>query len=94
MNRAEKIKILGKTIDDVWMQYGDDMFIDDEGRRDTSMTFNRQSVAEIALDLPYWRDIADKDQEVKESVEWYLNLAYSTRKSVIREAMPISTYGY
>ena len=92
MNRKEKTKVLGEVIDHLWNMYADDMFINDMGVRDTSMTFNRGTVAEVCLDL--WWPNDKKDPEEKESVEWYLGLAYSTRKVVLRKALPIKTYGY
>jgi len=93
----EDIEFLGRVIERAWNEVADDMFFDDQGKKDYTKTFSRAEVAEIALDCRRYDDsVYTKEELVKidKLVKWFYALKDSEREEVLKEALHYQVYGY
>lgn len=93
---VEEIKLLGRIIDRGWDAIAADMFYNERGERDESMTFDRPTVAEVALDADRYKAYYSEDElaEAERVVKKYWDLQYKEMMDIQKQAMPYSTYGY
>jgi len=91
---ADEMKFMREVIDRSWDRIGGDMFYNDRGEYDESISYDRYAVAEIALDADRWRhEVGTKQDEFNLLVKKLYQLEEKEHKEVLDQVLPYSTYG-
>jgi len=92
----ENLERLEYVIERSWDRVAADMFYNDQGERDESMTFSQEEVAEIALDADRWRDVCTPEEinNTQNLVKKFYKLEPDQQEEVLEETLIFRVYGY
>lgn len=84
---------LRNIIERTWNTIASDLFYNDEGKYDESITYKRGDVVEIALDAGRWEEYANEDE--KAAIKKLKDLGWQSDafNEVTNQALPYETYG-
>jgi len=90
----DELDTVRQVVERTWDAVASDMFINEDGEFDPSMTFSRADVVEVSLDADRWRDYCSKEAEFEKTLNKLFALKQPAFTEVITEAIPSELFGY
>lgn len=90
-----ELEWLEHVIDRSWDRIAGDMFYNDEGVFDESITHTPEVVAEVALDADRWRDVCpdEKEEYTHTLIKKFYQLEQKEQSEVLKNTLRYQIYG-